>query len=66
MRLPGKYVHWVHCHNILALAAGSLVKGVSGLGLPLTAIPVMAGYMDVDRAVAIIVLPGVLLNFWLL
>jgi len=50
----------------LALAAGSLVKGVSGLGLPLMAIPVMAGYMDVDRAVAIMVLPGVFLNFWLL
>ena len=50
----------------LALAAGSVVKGISGLGLPLTAIPVMAGYMDVDRAVAIMVLPGVLLNFWLL
>ena len=50
----------------LALAAGSFVKGISGLGLPLTAIPVMAGYMDVDRAVAIMVLPGVFLNFWLL
>ena len=50
----------------LALAAGSFVKGVSGLGLPLTAIPVMAGCMDVDRAVAIMVLPGVLPNFWLL
>ncbi|MDA1101964.1 MAG: TSUP family transporter [Proteobacteria bacterium] len=50
----------------IALAAGSLVKGISGLGLPLTAIPVMAGYMEVDRAVAIMVLPGVILNFWLL
>lgn len=50
----------------LALAAGSFVKGISGLGLPLTAIPVMAGYMDVDQAVAIMVLPGVFMNFWLL
>jgi len=50
----------------IALAAGSLVKGISGLGLPLTAIPVMAGYMEVDRAVAIMVLPGVFMNFWLL
>jgi len=49
-----------------ALAAGSLVKGISGLGLPLTAIPVMASFMDVDRAVAIMVIPGVLLNLWLL
>lgn len=50
----------------LALVAGSLVKGISGLGLPLTAIPVMAGYMEVDRAVAIMVLPSVIINFWLL
>ena len=50
----------------LALAAGSLVKGISGLGLPLTAIPVMASFMDVDRAVAIMVIPGVLINIWLL
>ena len=50
----------------VALAAGSLVKGISGLGLPLTAIPVMAGYMGVDHAVAILVLPGIFINFWLL
>ena len=50
----------------VALAAGSLVKGISGLGLPLTAIPVMASFMDVDRAVAIMVIPGVLINIWLL
>ena len=50
----------------LALAAGSMVKGISGLGLPLTAIPVMAGYMEVDKAVAIMVLPGVFMNFGLL
>ena len=50
----------------VALAIGSLVKGISGLGLPMVAIPVMAGYMEVERAVAIMVLPGVMLNFWLL
>jgi uncharacterized membrane protein YfcA len=50
----------------VALAAGSLVKGISGLGLPLTAIPVMASFMDVDRAVAIMVIPGVFINLWLL
>ena len=50
----------------IALAAGSLVKGISGLGLPLVAIPVMAGFMDVDRAVAIMVIPGVLINIYLL
>ncbi|NKB21185.1 MAG: TSUP family transporter [Alphaproteobacteria bacterium] len=50
----------------IALAAGSLVKGISGLGLPLVAIPVMAGFMEVDRAVAIMVIPGILINVYLL
>ncbi len=50
----------------VALAAGSLVKGISGLGLPLVAIPVMAGFMDVDRAVAIMIIPGFLMNCYLL
>ena len=34
----------------LALAAGSFVKGISGLGLPLTAIPVMAVFLSLFRA----------------
>jgi len=50
----------------IALAVGSLVKGISGLGLPMTAIPVMAGFMPVDRAVAVLVIPSVLINVWLI
>lgn len=50
----------------LALVVGSLVKGISGLGLPLVAIPVMAGFLGVEHAVAIMIIPGVLINFWLL
>jgi hypothetical protein len=50
----------------VALAAGSLVKGISGLGLPLVAIPVMAGFLGVEHAVAVMIIPGVLINFWLM
>ena len=50
----------------LALALGSLVKGISGLGLPLVAIPVMSTFVEVDHAVAIMVIPGVILNSYLL
>lgn len=50
----------------IALSIGSLVKGISGLGLPLIAIPVMAGFMEVERAVAIMVIPGILINMYLL
>lgn len=49
-----------------ALALGSLVKGIAGLGLPLVAIPVMSTFMEVDHAVAIMVIPGIMINSWLL
>ena len=48
------------------LALGSLVKGISGLGLPLIAIPVMAGFMEVYQAVAIMIFPRMLTNAYLL
>lgn len=50
----------------IALAAGSLVKGISGLGLPLVAIPVMAGFLGAERAVVMMVVPGILINFGLM
>lgn len=50
----------------LALAAGSLVKGISGLGLPLVAIPVMAGFLGAERAVVMMVVPGIIINFALM
>ncbi len=50
----------------IALAVGSLVKGISGLGLPLIAIPVMAGFMPVEKAVAIMVIPSLGINLWLI
>lgn len=51
---------------MLALAAGSAVKGVTGLGLPLIAIPIMANFLGVERAVVIMVIPGIVSNTWLL
>ena len=50
----------------IALAVGSLVKGISGIGLPLTAIPVMAAFMPVEKAVAIMVIPSLLINIYLI
>lgn len=51
---------------MLAIAAGSAVKGVTGLGLPLIAIPIMASFLGVERAVVIMVIPGIVSNTWLL
>lgn len=48
----------------LALAAGGLTKGLTGLGLPMVAIPIMASFLGVQRAVLIMILPTVVLNLW--
>lgn len=47
-----------------ALAAGGLTKGLTGLGLPMVAIPLMAGFLGVERAVLIMIVPTVVLNIW--
>ncbi|KAA0233072.1 MAG: hypothetical protein JJLCMIEE_02897 [Acidimicrobiales bacterium] len=49
----------------LAVAAGSLIKSVTGLGLPLIAVPVLAIPLGVETAVVVMALPSVLSNAWL-
>ncbi|HEX9877219.1 MAG TPA: sulfite exporter TauE/SafE family protein [Gammaproteobacteria bacterium] len=49
----------------VALAAGGLTKGLTGLGLPMVSIPIMAGFLGVERAVLILIVPIVVLNLWL-
>jgi len=49
----------------VALGAGGLTKGLTGLGLPMVAIPIMAGFLGVERAVLMMILPTVVLNVWL-
>jgi uncharacterized protein len=51
---------------LAAIALGSFVKGVTGSGLPQIAIPVMAVFLGVERAVVIMAIPGVVTNSWLL
>lgn len=48
----------------LALAAGGLMKGVTGMGLPLITVPIMAGFLGVERAVLTMVIPSTVLNFY--
>ena len=50
---------------VLALAAGGLTKGVTGLGLPGIAVPIMATFLGVEQAVMIMVLPTLITNVWL-
>ncbi len=50
---------------VLAILAGSLVKSVTGMGMPIIAVPIMALFVSVEDAVVIIAAPTVALNSWL-
>jgi uncharacterized membrane protein YfcA len=47
---------------LAAITAGALVKTISGMGLPLVAIPVMALFIPLEDAVVIMALPSVISN----
>lgn len=51
---------------LAALAAGSFVKGVTGLGLPMVAMPVLANVIGVQHAVAVLVFPSLASNTFLI
>ncbi|HET7388587.1 MAG TPA: TSUP family transporter [Nocardioidaceae bacterium] len=51
---------------IVALGIGAFVKGLTGSGLPQVAIPAMALFLGVERAVIIMSVAGVASNVWLL
>ena len=47
-----------------ALFLGGVLKGAVGMGSPLIAVPVMASFVDVRVAVAVLVLPNLATNVW--
>lgn len=50
---------------VAAVAAGTITKGVTGLGLPLIAVPVLATFLGVEQAVVIMALPTTVSNAWM-
>ncbi len=48
------------------LAIGSFIKGLIGTGLPLVAVPFMAGFLDVEHAIVVVQIPGLISNAWLI
>lgn len=48
----------------LAFAAGGIVKGATGAGAPLFAVPLMAMQRDIKFAVAVLVLTNIVPNLW--
>lgn len=49
---------------LVALSLGGLVKGATGAGAPVVAIPVIAAFFDVRLAVAVMVTPNFAANTW--
>ena len=48
----------------LALALGGILKGATGAGAPIIAVPVIALFHDVPTAVVALVLPNCFSNLW--
>lgn len=48
----------------LALAAGAIVKGATGMGLPLIALPVLTTVFGLQHAVGLMVIPLIVTNAW--
>ena len=48
----------------LALAAGGFLKGATGAGAPVVAVPVLVLFFDVPFAVAVMVIPNAVSNLW--
>lgn len=49
---------------ILAIALGGIMKGATGAGAPMLAIPVMAMVYDIRVAIVVMAIPNLLTNIW--
>lgn len=47
---------------MVALFLGGLIKGATGAGLPVIAVPVIASFSDVQTAVVVLVIPNLVVN----
>ncbi len=50
---------------LVGLALGGLVKGVTGIGLPIVAVAVLSNFLPVPLILALVTLPIVLTNLWM-
>lgn len=51
---------------LAAVSLGAFAKGLTGLGLPLVAVPVMASFLGVEQAVVVMAVPTAVTNTWLM
>ena len=50
----------------VALGAGAFSKGATGMGLPLIAVPIMAGFLGAQQAIIVVTIPNMVSNFWVM
>lgn len=50
---------------LIGLAFGSFFKGLTGMGLPLVAVPILAGFLGVEHTIVVMQIPGMASNIWL-
>lgn len=48
----------------LCLAAGGILKGATGAGAPLLAVPALAAFFDVRFAIVVMLVPNIVTNSW--
>src|SRR5690606_39913737 len=49
---------------VLALAGGGMVKGATGMGLPLIALPVLTAAFGLQHAIGLMTIPLIVTNIW--
>jgi uncharacterized protein len=55
---------WILCLMAATLGVGGFVKGATGMGLPLIATPILAAFLGVPHAVAVMSVPILFTNIW--
>lgn len=56
---------WPVAIILFTIAVGALIKGVTGLGLPIFAVPALAVFVSIETAVIVMALPSLVANTWL-
>ena len=56
---------WLFVIVLTAISLGALVKGMTGLGLPLIAVPAIASFTSVEEAVVLMIIPVIGSNLWM-
>lgn len=56
---------WLVAIVMAAISIGALIKGITGVGLPLVAVPAIASFTSVEEAVVLMIIPTFGSNLWL-